>query len=285
MPSVIVVRKTMLAECFGAEVLRTYHGVEVIGTDPLVAPTPELLQQVSGKDVLIVGGYYTKSLSEFVAVAKSVTVFYNTSDVPSETPHTIVRAESNRGFATYAVKKASVNDGLLGDIAEWLDEYLYGFPSQQSLQFQNGIYTLDAPTDIEKLKLVIDGKHDIVDVLERGAKKRAEHNLVIAGERFAAAKEYTVLGKKVLVAVGGSPIVDTCLMLCKPTGIGMLVRYDEEKQRTLVSCRVTEESGENAGTIMQQFIGGGGSRPMGGGSVPDILTLDELFAKYPTQQA
>lgn len=269
----------MLAECFGAEVLRMYNGAIVVMTDPVVAPTHDLLDQITGQNVLIVGGYYRGKLSEFLAVAKSVTVFYNTSDTPDDVEHLILKASPNRGFASYAVETANTeNKELLMKIAVWLDEYLYGFPSENSLKFQNGVYTLDAKTDVEKVKLIMNGTWAIEDVLDVGAVKRHQ-NLVVARERLEEAREYTVLGKKVLVAIGGSPIVDSCILLSQRTGIGMLVRYDQQKKRTFVSCRVTEASGEDAGAIMHAFINGGGSRPMGGGSIDGILSLDELFSR------
>ena len=50
---------------------------------------------------------------------------------------------------------------------------------------------------------------------------------------------------EVSVALGDSPIVLSCIKLAQKTGIGMLVRYKDNK--TFVSCRVTKESGDNAG--------------------------------------
>lgn len=124
--------------------------------------------------------------------------------------------------------------------------------------------------------MVITGTYSLEEILVRGAERR-KTNLLIAQARVDNAREYTVLGLKISVAIGGSPIVDSCILLSKKTGVGMLVRYDEKLSRTFVSCRVTEESGYNAGELMLRFINGGGSKPMGGGSLPGILTLEELF--------
>lgn len=289
--NVVIVRKTMLAECFGADILRRFGNYEVVQTDNLVSPTNGLLESVRDKNVLIVGGYYRGHLNLFKEVAKTLTVFYNTSDNPDTVDHIVIKANFGEGFATYAVSIVDATNILFdaprvfGDrkqhvlkIATYLDEYLYGFPSEASLEFQNGVYTLPLSTDTENLSLVLYGAHSIESVLDRGREKR-KINKMVAQARLDNCRTFKLWDLDVQVAIGGTPIVDSCILLAEKTGVGMLVRYDQEKQRTLVSCGVTESSGLDAGKIMAKFVNGGGSRGMGGGSVSGLLTLERLFTQ------
>jgi hypothetical protein len=261
----------MLADCFGAEMMMNMnHDISIIHTEAIKVPTDDILMKVTGQHIMIIGGYYTGNLLPFISHAKSVTVFYNESDNSDDNDHIRLSARQGIGFASYVAEKLSLLPHM--KIAQLLDEYNCGFPSEDTLNFQNGIYTLGDETnsDTERLMLVVRGVHTIEDVIKRGMEKRKQ-NLLIANDRLNKSEECTICGKQVLVAYGGSPIVDSCIVLSKKTGIGMLMRHDKQTNITLFSCRVTQESGYNAGDIMNKFIGGGGSRLMGGGSVEGIF--------------
>lgn len=278
----IVVRRTMLSELFGAELMRRYHKSKVIATDPLVVPTPELLAEVFGHNVFLVGGYYSKSLDMFREVVKSLTIFYNSGDTIDDGNHTIIKASPNTGFATFMLGFISPPTRYCR-IAQYLDDYYYGFPTKESMIFVNGVHAIAKSnslpeTDCSTVEMIplMNDFYSIKNIEEAGTAKYKK-NLAIAKSRLENAKQYSILGNMATVAIGGSPIVMTCLLLADVTGIGILVRHDEKQNRTYLSCRTTESSGINAGDLMRRFINGGGSHNVAGGSIIGIQTLDDIF--------
>ena len=273
---ILIVRESMLAEKFGAY-LFSLNRHEVIHTDNITKPTKELLDSLKGKDVFIVGGYYTDNLKDFEGVVNSITVFYNNSDkINEEVDHIIIKASENKGFCTYALRviEPLYFSSLMGKICEHFDDYLYGFTTEESIFFQNGVYCLELDKkggfdylfSIEYEKIIKMGKEKMKESIE------------IAEKRVEEAVVKDINGHEVSVALGDSPIVLSCIKLAQKTGIGMLVRYKDNK--TFVSCRVTKESGDNAGLLMSEVMNGGGSKAMGGGSIDGILSIDQLFEYF-----
>ena len=168
-----------------------------------------------------------------------------------------------------------------------LDSYMYGFPSEESLCFQNGIYVINAQTDLEKIATIT--SNEMVDFTIEAGKPKRIANRRIALDRVSKAIKLEVDDdsdgelKTYMVAfgMGDSPIVDTCIALAESSssGIGILLRYDFSQRKTFISCRVTEESGLNAGKIMRLKFGGGGSRSMGGCSIPGLHFPEDLVGQ------
>ena len=280
---VVVVRRAMLNEEYGAHLWKTLTGAEVLTTDPVVKMTESYLEQITGKRVLLVGGYYRDNMDPIVERAKSVFIFFNTSDDVQPNSECVI-AKEGVGFLMWTVKKLNIVDVVTNHIAQYLDEYLYGYPSDESLCFQNGVYVIQQPTEVEKI-LTVKTEDDITRVLEQGRIKRI-NNLRIAIIRLGNATEiaFTLRGvsHSALVVIGDTPIVDTCLLLAEKSqgGLGIMFRYDLEKKRTMISARATKESGIDAGQLMKALVKGGGSKPMGGGSVDELVFPGDFFRRF-----
>ena len=275
----VIIRQNMLAEVYGAYIWQQFCACGIITTPPLVKLDESVLEKITGKNVLIVGRYYRNNMDEIVKVAKDVSVFFNESDeLPKACNYACFKASKGQGFTTWTLDQTNYDEEHqhVAKIAEYLDEYLYGFPSEEALCFQNGVYTIDKPTDLEKI-LTIQGSEDIKSTILRGKQKRTS-NLRIAEQRAKCAAMFLFTLDdgdqfEALVTIGDSPIVDTCILLSEmsPTGIGMSFRYDVKNGKTLISMRVTKESGLDAGLLMSKYIGGGGSQAMGGGSISFLV--------------
>src|SRR3972149_7826399 len=225
---VIIVRRSMLNELFGAHIFGKYYDAYIIATDSIVTPTPEIIGLIEyDDDVMVVGGYYRGHLDKIVADAGTVTVIYNSSDVPEDG---IDFKISHNGFASYAVSKMDCTADEI-TIATLLDEYSLGLPSTASLNFQQGIHTLEGLSNQEKLLKIIEKQISIAEVIERGRTRRAESSSII-DDRVSSAKIFVIDGNEVSVSVGNTSIVESCVKLAQRTGIGMLVRYNEEQDRT-----------------------------------------------------
>jgi hypothetical protein len=276
----IVVRRNMLAELYGAHLWATHTNTEIFDTSALTEMTPDQLEKIRNKNILIVGGYFKSNMKPILAEAKEVTVFFNTSDLDDQQPdHKFITAEPLSGFLSWTIQQLGIVESCTVQIAKYLDEYLYGYPSEESLCFQNGVYTIDKPSDLERL-LTIQSNKDIESTIAKGKKKRVA-NLRIAQQRLEASKQFIVYfdGKPypATVAIGDSPIVDSCILLAQQTGIGILFRYNLAAKKTFLSCRTTKESGIDAGHLMKQLVNGGGSVPMGGGSINELLLPHQLL--------
>jgi len=281
---IAVGRDRMLGETFGMLMLHNENGTNLVfarqGTDTFDAT---FLRQAQGKTILLVGAYFKHELPAVIKVAKHVTVFYNTSDVAADEKdaggsYTAVQATPDTGFATWVCNQLKVEDkSYLREMAERIDRYLYGFPSDDDCCFQNGVYVSAGATDLEKLAL-IRNSDDIVRTIAAGRQKRLA-NLAIAQARLKTATKLEIpYGDKTytaLAASGDSPIVDSCIVLAdhSPSGIGLLVRHDYVARKTLLSMRVTSASKLDAGAIMRDLFGGGGSMPMGGATIECVANI------------
>jgi hypothetical protein len=278
----VVVRETMLVEVYGTFLWQKYlNKGNVIATKPITEMDNATVAEIKGKNILLVGGYYRENMSPILASANSVTVYYSESDI-DETSHFLTyKVVISSGFASWMAQQLCIKDELIIKIAKYLDEYAYGDPSEDSLCFQTGLYTIDKPKDLDKVAS-ISSIQNVEDVIALGKSKRIA-NLRVADQRVKSSKELTVTVDnkpyKALVSIGDSPIVDTCLLLAKKStqGIGILFRYDMSANKTFVSARTTKESGINAGQLMKSLVNGGGSRYMGGGSVSTLLFPEQLL--------
>lgn len=142
-------------------------------------------------------------------------------------------------------------------MARYLDDYLYGYPSEESLCFQNGLYAIDKDDDLDKI-LTIKSNEDINAIIAKGREKRI-NNRRISGQRLKCVKQLTFkAGDETYSALGDTPVVDTCLLLAdkSPSGIGMLFRYDINTGKTSISTRTTKESEVDAGLLMKNLVEG-----------------------------
>lgn len=207
--------------------------------------------------MVIIQGIYINLL----ILRKNVTVIYNSSDkYDLFAGHTHFRTS---GIASYAVIFCSISKEIpikYVKMAKLVDEYIYGFPTEKTFLFRYGIDTFEGDTYLDKVQSILN--YDVKTLCER------EQNLLLAQEQFNKSQEYTILGNKIHPVVGQSPIIDTFMLLSQPTGIGMLIRYENNK--TYLSFRVSKESKLNAGELMTKFIGGGGS-------IDVIIPINELF--------
>jgi len=278
----IVVRQSMLAEYYGAYLWQQQTGSDIMVTSPITKLTEDDLLKIKDKKILIVGGYYRENMEPIVKSAKEVSVFYNNSDIDGLTvDYTYYTSRELTGFLTWTVNQLALTEPYILQMAQYLDEYLYGYPTEQALCFQNGVYILEGNNDLDKI-LKVKSLSDIEQTIIKGREKRV-NNLRVAQSRLKLAKEYTITFNgccyEVLIGIGDTPIVDTCLLLAEKSkmGIGMLLRYDFNLNRTYVSTRTTENSGIDAGNLMKLLIKGGGSKPMGGGSVEGLYFPDQLI--------
>lgn len=278
---VVVVRQSMLAELYGAHLWMVQCGCELLVTAPVTQMTSDLLDKISGKRILIVGGYYSSNMSAILDAAKEVTVFYNSSDVDELVKgYQFITSVEFTGFLTWTVQQLNIQEPYILRMSKYLDEYLYGYPSDEAMCFQNGVYVIDKDNDLDKI-LTIKSNDDISPVIVKGREKRI-NNRRVAEQRLKTSKQLTFkAGDEIytcLCSIGDTPIVDTCLLLAEKsnTGIGVLFRYDINTSKTFISCRTTLDSGIDAGLLMKKWIHGGGSKPMGGGSVSGLHFPDHF---------
>lgn len=284
---IIFARKSMLAETYGGYLLKeSCPESELFLTENITEFTPEMLTTIKDKNILIIGGYYRENIKEITRSATMTTVFYNSSDFPEflkngSPSYSIIIGTEHRGFLSWVIRYLHIKEDYIRLMGRYLDEYLYGYPSEESLRFQQGVYSIQRETDLEKI-LTIKSVADVEDAIEVGSIKRFS-NLRHAKQRLTTAYVYPIRydGRLIsaTVSIGDSPIVDTCILLAEHTGVGILFRYDLRNNKTFVSCRTTEKSDIDAGKLMKQFIGGGGSYVMGGGSVDGLKFPHELFVQ------
>lgn len=250
----------MMAEVYCANLWKR----EILATPPITEMSKDLLQKISGRAILIVGGYFRQNMDAINKSAKSVFVY---------------ESEEKDSFISWTIDALSkvIPNPITFKICQFLEEYLYGDPSEDSLNFQNGIYCLDGRTDQEKLESIQD-MADIRRVLEKGSERRIA-NKRTAEHRLTTAVPITIKldgsEYKALVAIGDSPIVDTCIVLAQnsPDGFGILYRYDLFANKTFMTCRSTTTSKVHAGKYAQEWSGGsgGGTKICGGASITGLV--------------
>lgn len=264
-----VVRRAVAAEWYGASLLAAAGRGRVLETGPIAAPTDEILAL---ERPFLVGAYFKEHLDKFKA---PVIMFVQDDEkVEARRGLTVVRAQPALGFASYAAGELKLTD-YRARVASYLDAYQYGWLEDDApSDFQHGMYTLEGKTVQEKLtKVTADNIDAAVDIggLVRVANARVVANRVAIAVPYLVALDPEV-SVEALVANGDAPIVESCAALARASkgGVGILVRYNFGGQ-TLISVRVTRESGLSAGAIAAVLCragggSGGGSRAMGGGS-------------------
>jgi hypothetical protein len=259
----IVFRKSNVCDFFGAVVLKTCTGCLIAATENLKQPNENLISDIFDKDVTIVGGYYTGFIEKLKNQARSLKVFYNYFESPDEEEHEYIKAENGRGFATHVIKnnieklqELKVDYKLFLTVAEYLDEYFYGHPSEKVLLFQAGVHSLkDDISEIEKVALVTTNSFSIEDILKRGEECR-EYSSVIIKDRLARSKKTVICRENfsVRVCLGNDYITETCIALAKDCDLGMLIKYDKTNKRTEIWCRASENFSRDIRTVMNEYI-------------------------------
>lgn len=243
---IIIVRETMLAENFGAHLWSIDNNVDVLRTKAQVTLSTEELESIAGKRILIVGGYYRSCMDDILSTASAVWVFHNHADtVPDDAKYNVLRPTTeDRGFATFAfdLLPGWRKPRMLRKMVEYLDSYLYGWPSEKAMCFQNGVYVIDKPTDLEKL-MTIECTQALKQTIVNGTAERLS-NIRIAEQRLEASIDVSLAAYSLVAKLGfgDSPIVDSCRMLAQKSesGVGILVRYDLSANRTLFSIGTTQ---------------------------------------------
>jgi len=279
----VIVRKNILAETYGAWLLNDKLNTEIIQTDQITTLPQDILDKIKGKKVFIVGGYYSKQLEEiYNNTTQSITVFYNNGDdisYSNKLNHEFYMASQSSGFCYFIMKYLDITDSWKVKLADALDEVMCGFPSEESLQIQYGFYSYypEAKDNYEKFNSIDDVM--LIGIIENGKNKRND-NLMTAKTRVRDSKLLTVLYEEkeyiIRVAIGDSPIMDSCIALAEasPSGIGLLVRFDLAKTKTLYSIRKVDldiNKNLNMGNFISTvFKCGGGSYVMAGGSIDGL---------------
>lgn len=287
--SLIVFRKNNISDYLGALIFRTCSGCLLAGTEDLTEPDEILINDIINKDVLIVGSYYNGFISKIKGQCNKLEVYYNSYESQDEddVEHDSYKGDPYTGFSTFSVKfnNAKLREmdeesyNILSNISRLIDDYIYGFPSEESLNFNAGVHGLSNEiSNIEKLALVTNKKISIEDVIKRGKENRG-YNLPVIKQRVKLAQRATVCNDKyqINVCLGDDNIFDTCLALCKETGIGMIINFDTEQRKTNVYCRVSKESGYKACEFIKEYLGGTGTLTNGNASVEGLLDIYKLF--------
>ena len=327
-PLLIIVRKNILCEHFGAYLWHKYAKAKVIVTDPLTKMDEKTLEKIQDKNILIVGGYYKDNMDEIYARAKSVEVFYNNDDLqfqstdkgkvtlyktnPGTTNLSIISyrlfdeknkykyilesdtqdtknnviyvADEHTGFATYSIETLGIEQECYKIMATRFDSYLYGFPSEKTLMFQYGFYSLEMKEDMDKFKAITENPNLIENILLIGQKTRLV-NATITKQRLENSTEVAVdyQGKeyKMRIAVGDSPIVDSCILLADNAtdGIGCLIRFNLQTKKIFYSIRKSAKADPNLkmGDFIREVFGCGGGSKIQAGGAKDVNNIEQLF--------
>jgi cell division ATPase FtsA len=287
--TIIIVRAKMLSELYCAYMLSKHKEYcSYIITDPVTELDEKTLDSIIGKNVIIFGGYYRYNMKPIMSVAESMTVILQ--DEPTYVT-TYPRLRHNKPVDItnkYIVQVETINstpfmyvsalikmNELEEIIGTYLNNYSYEIPTDESRAFQQGLYVLDFPTDLDKIKYALNGGFEFIT---NKGKDKLISNDQIAKIRYADSILIEYDGKIIVVGCGDTPIIDTCMYFAKqsPSGIGMLVRYNYKLNKTFVSiCSVNESI--HAGKFANQLINGGGTFFMGGGNVKDIVKPQDLF--------
>jgi hypothetical protein len=282
--TVVVCRKNMLAEVYCGYIIQCcLPGIEIIHTDALTKMDDATLEKVRGKDALIYGGYYrgVENHKAILEKANSMTVVIQDEDMKNKKEWmeivTLISGKPceqtlNLLSLHFGEEKEKTLERIGGTfhrrICHHLDMYLYDYPEDDDINFQNGVYIIDASNDLEKIKL-IQSDQGVSACIEKG-KQKCQNNLGVAQQRVNKSIEIQKLigGKPIAIRVaeGDSPIVDSCRLLAKNSSsrVGAMFRHDIRLGKTFVSICCLKESGFEACTIAREWMNGGGSPFMGG---------------------
>lgn len=185
-------------------------------------------------------------------------------------------------------------DALTKRVAQMLDCNMYGYPTNDDLDFQTGLYDMAPatneaghPYDMEILRDIVSSakpEEAVKRTIERGCDKRRRHEAVVDA-RYAASKIMSIVVKgekealRVRVSVGDAPLVDSVRRLAIDTGIGILVYYDLATNRTHFTMCCTAESERSALALLEKLVPGSiGAKFIATGSVVGMHTIDHYFS-------
>jgi hypothetical protein len=283
-----IVRRSNLVDFFGAAIFKSCCGGLIAATDDLTEPDEKIINDISGRDIFIVGNYYMEFLDKLRNHCRSIEIFLSEGEsYPLSEDIKIYLSQKNAGFATYAVQQNSEkleeleegSSSFLWKIGEMLEEVVYGFPTEDSLNFYNGITTLsNTLSEMDKLALVTNKAVDIDTVKKRGMDARAFHFPVIQ-ERKKSAKDSRICDKyTVCVCLGKDNVLESCQALSEKHGIGFLMHYDTDRKGTHIHCGVSKTSGLDAREVLKDYIGESvGSMVLSSGFMPGLCELYKLF--------
>lgn len=319
MTTTIIYRQADLSVTYGVHLLNEYveGQYKAYPTENITVPD-EKMKTLKGS-ILIVGHFY-KDLNLFNAEAK-ITVFLNNADVveKDDLKHIkFIRADKDVGFLTsYVLPKLKETETKVDSLpvsllnfCDYLDEYMYGQPSETTLCFKNGIYTYDGKTLLEKVQNA-HREPSLMDIIYKG-KDLYNQNKHIAEKRYNEGKyiniEYKGKEYKGYVSYGDTAIIETLLHILKKTqverrneeranwtnelcerspqverrneelcerspqvDIAILLRYNFRENKTFISLRTSNKL--IAGHVAHELYKGGGSEYMAGASVNGNLIL------------
>lgn len=235
---------------------------------------------------IVIGHNHTRYKQDKKEYEMNPYTFTNTTT--SESNHNIIYVAGNlTGFCTFTLKylremmpiTLKYNNIFL-NMVEYFDSIMYGFSSDEALCFQYGFYGFlpEAKDDVFVKFSYIRQRPELLDTLMEDGKKKRNDNLMVAKTRLACSTEMKVIyndkSYQIRVAIGDSPIIDSCILLAEhsPDGIGCLIRFDlaeGKKGKTLFSIRKTAKADsllDMAQFIKHVFGCGGGSDVQAGGS-------------------
>lgn len=289
MEKLYIVRKSNLIHFFGAAIFKSCWGGLIAATDDLTEPDEKIINDISGRDIFIVGNYYMEFLDKLKIHCGSIEIFLEgeATTYPPREDIKIYTSEKNTGFATYAIQQNSEkleeleegSSSFLWKIGEMLEEVAYRFPTEDSLNFYNGIPTLsNTLSEMDKLALITNKAVDIDIVKKRGLDARSFHFPVIQ-ERKKSAKDSRICDKyTVQVCLGKDNVLETCQALSEKYGIGFLIHYDTDRKGTHIHCGVSKKSGLDARDVLKDYIGESvGSVALASGFMPGLCELYKLF--------
>lgn len=217
---------------------------------------PNILEKIKNKKILVIMITYYPLPDIILNTVKSMNIFYQFIDenIIQHPEITYYKAPSLTGFCTFTVKTLQLEkEQYISEIATRLDEYYYGFPSNDSITFVTVFKMKREPSN-----------DDIVITTALNKSVEAIQNLNIQN----------ILAKTVLceiqdvnrnityvcaISVGDTmDLVHTCTTLANrsPDGIGIFITYDFEKQRKEYYIRKNQKADPNLNMkdFMNRFI-------------------------------
>ncbi len=270
--TLVVVFDNTISHVFGAHILvcadnkkYVYQFVE----DPECLS--EQINKENYKNVLLVSSRFYKHYGLLKDCNVSIFVDINETSSDEKLPENFkyIYSEKSTGFATWAIKQVNIKGKHLTTFANYLDQQLCSYATEETCNFQTGIYAQAGDTNSGKLSSAIDVS--IGKIIEDGKIQRL-HNIPIINERFKTSKiimlkcddkEY-----KTRVTCGWMPVTDTCLRLLEDTQVdcALLIGHDLRNNRTQLILR-TNNKEIHAGKLIKKLYGGGGYVAQGGATI------------------
>eukprot|EP00742_Colponemidia_sp_Colp-10_P018174 GILJ01020972.1.p1 GENE.GILJ01020972.1~~GILJ01020972.1.p1 ORF type:complete len:198 (-),score=17.12 GILJ01020972.1:233-826(-) len=167
---VVIARENNTLECYGALLLAIYQQAEILVTPALCELGAEREAKLQDKRVLIFGGYYGDTVVHLAEkVCRTLTVIYNEGDRVIEHPkiYNLVGTLDN-GPLTQLLNlylPTNADTATTRTIIKSLEEFVFGYPSEESFCLQNGLHAVPGDSRIMKLSSVhaLETLDDIVE--------------------------------------------------------------------------------------------------------------------------